>query len=121
MAWPTALTAAVVDGYRRSLWRARPYQLQVAHRIPSQPDSMKKTGATGPGLYSLNPTLPARPHAVLDRPIVFLTTIAAMPASTALAIGDDSMSGDWARPCRFGLRLRVASAENIPELSALLM
>ena len=35
---------------------------------------------------------PARPHALLDEPIMFLTTMAAMPASTALAIGDDSMS-----------------------------
>ena len=59
---------------------------------PLPPPSLKKTGATAPGLYSYKILRQARPHADLDRPIMFLTTMAAMPASTALAIGDDSMS-----------------------------
>ena len=61
-----------------------------------------KTGATGPGLYSFKILRSGAASPVLDRPIMFLTTMAAMPASTALAIGDDSMSvigfdpGAWA-------------------------
>ena len=48
------------------------------------------------------------------------TTIAAMPASTALACGDDSMSVIGFDPCAC-LRLGVATAEDIPELTGLLM
>ena len=36
--------------------------------------------------------IPTRPHVVCDEPIMRLTTMAAIPASTALAIGEDSIS-----------------------------
>ena len=53
---------------------------------------LKKAGRLAPAFIHLRSYAPARPHALLDEPIMFLTTMAAMPASTALAIGDDSMS-----------------------------
>ena len=49
-----------------------------------------------------------------------LTTMAAMPTSTALAIRDDSMSAIGVRLWRLFLRLGVATAEDIPELHRLL-
>ena len=46
-----------------------------------------------PGPVLIKSYAPARPHAVRDEPCLMrLTTVAAMPASTALACGDFSMS-----------------------------
>jgi hypothetical protein len=56
----------------------------VTHR------TLRKGRGDCPGLYSFK--YYARPHVVWDEPIMRLTAMAAMPASTALAIGDDSMS-----------------------------
>ena len=59
-------------------------------------------------------------YAVRDEPCVTrLTTLAAMPASTALACGDFSILMIGFDPC--GLPLRLATAEDISELTGLLM
>ena len=50
-----------------------------------------------------------------------LTTMAAMPASTALAIGRRQHIANRVRLWRLPLRLAVATAEHIPELPRLLM
>jgi hypothetical protein len=66
----------------------------VTQSAPSPSDGTHRTLRKGrgdcAGLYSFK--YYARPHVVWDEPIMRLTAMAAMPASTALAIGDDSMS-----------------------------
>ena len=49
------------------------------------------------------------------------TTMAAMPASTALACGGRQHVDDRVRPLRLFLRLSIATAEDIPELTGLPM
>ena len=62
----------------------------VAARCEIAVPAKEKARATGPSL--IKSYAPARPHAVRDAPCVArLTTVAAMPASTALACGDFSM------------------------------
>ena len=52
-----------------------------------------KAGALSPGLVLFKSFTPPLPHAIRDEPCVTrFTTMAAIPASTALACGDDSMS-----------------------------
>src|SRR6478672_2844747 len=60
-------------------------------------------------------------YAVRDEPCMTrLTTVAAMPASTALAWGRQHVD-DRVRPLRLLLRPGVATAEDTPELTGLLM
>ena len=71
-------------------------------RLPSDNLSwgMVRPGRLAPALYSFKSYASALPHAVRDEPcLTRLTTLAAMPASTALACGDFSMSIIGFDPC----------------------